>query len=187
MIWYLKYSLDQCYPPINPFAATPAGRKLSMTDPAAPQETEALIAHILERYHAVHRAELPDLVALARKVESVHAEDPDVPSGIAEALAYLQHAMEDHMAKEEMILFPAMRAGGGPGIESPIAAMRADHDDHAEEVALIRELTLDFTPPDHACGSWRRLYAGTAKLFDDLEAHIALENQVLFPRFEPAA
>lgn len=143
-----------------------------MTDPAAPPETDALIAHILTRYHAVHRAELPELVALARKVESVHAEDPEVPAGIAEALAWLQHAMEDHMAKEEMILFPTMRA---------------DHDDHAEEVALIRDLTLDFTPPDHACGSWRRLYAGTAKLFDDLEAHIALENQVLFPRFEPAA
>lgn len=158
-----------------------------MTDPAAPPETDALIAHILTRYHAVHRAELPELVALARKVESVHAEDPEVPAGIAEALAWLQRAMEDHMAKEEMILFPAMRAGGGSGIESPIAVMRADHDDHAEEVTLIRDLTLDFTPPDHACGSWRRLYAGTAKLFDDLEAHIALENQVLFPRFEPAA
>ena len=158
-----------------------------MTDPAAPQETDALIALILTRYHAVHRAELPGLVALARKVESVHAEHPEVPSGMAEALAYLRQAMEDHMAKEEMILFPAMRAGGGPGIESPIAVMRADHDDHAEEVALIRELTLDFTPPEHACGSWRRLYEGTAKLFDDLAAHIALENEVLFPRFEPAA
>jgi regulator of cell morphogenesis and NO signaling len=158
-----------------------------MTDPAAPQETDALIDHILTRYHAVHRAELPELVTLARKVETVHAEDPEVPTGIAEALSYLQHAMEDHMAKEEMILFPAMRAGGAPGIQNPIAVMRADHDDHAEEVALIRELTLDLTPPEHACGSWRRLYAGTSKLFEDLAAHIALENEVLFPRFEPAA
>ena len=77
-----------------------------------------------------------------------------------------------------------MRAGAG--IESPIAVMRADHDDHAEEVALIGSRSTS-TPPDHACGSWRRLYRGRPSLFDDLAAHIALENEVLFPRFEPAA
>jgi len=94
--------------------------------------------------------------------------------------------MEDHMTKEEMILFPAMRAGGGAGIEHPIAVMRVDHDDHAESISLIRNLTADLTPPEHACGSWRSLYGGTETLLDELAAHIALENDVLFPRFEPA-
>jgi len=154
---------------------------LSGTD--APQDTAALIDHILTRYHAVHRAELADLVPLSQKVEAVHADDPDVPTGLSRALGVLAAEMEDHMAKEEMILFPAMRAGGGPGIEHPIAVMRADHDDHGENIALIRRLTADLTPPDHACGSWRRLYAGTEKLLDDLVAHIALENDVMFPRF----
>jgi regulator of cell morphogenesis and NO signaling len=65
--------------------------------------------------------------------------------------------------------------------------MRADHDDHAQIIALIRRLTHDLTPPDHACGSWRSLYGGTGALLEDLAAHIALENDVLFPRFEPAA
>ena len=90
------------------------------------------------------------------------------------------------MTKEEMILFPAMRAGGGAGIEHPIAVMRADHDDHAESISLIRKLTADLAPPEHACGSWRSLYGGTATLLEELAAHIALENDVLFPRFEPA-
>lgn len=149
----------------------------------APRETDALIDHIVTRYHAVHRAELADLQPLAQKVEAVHADDPDVPAGLARALGVLAAEMEEHMAKEEMILFPAMRAGGGPGIEHPIAVMRAEHDDHGENIALIRRLTADLTPPDHACGSWRRLYAGTEKLLDELAAHIALENDVLFPRF----
>ena len=52
--------------------------------------------------------------------------------------------------------------------------MRADHDDHAENIALIRRLTCDLTPPEHACGSWRSLYGGLSALFDDLAAHIAL-------------
>jgi regulator of cell morphogenesis and NO signaling len=154
---------------------------------AVPQETGALIDHILTRYHETHRADLASLVPLTERVEQVHVDDPEVPKGLARALSTLAGEMEDHMAKEEKILFPAMRAGGVPGIEHPIAVMRADHDDHAENIELIRKLTNDLTLPDHACGSWRSLYGGTATLLDDLAAHIAMENDVLFPRFEPAA
>jgi len=155
-------------------------------DIAAAEETGALIDHILARYHETHRAELAQLRPLAEKVEAVHADDNQAPKGLSQALASLAQEMEDHMAKEEMILFPAMRMGGGRGIEHPIAVMRAEHDDHAGSIALIRRITGNLTPPDHACGSWRALYAGTEKLLDDLGAHIALENNVLFPRFERA-
>jgi len=151
---------------------------------AVPQETGALIDHILITYHETHRADLASLVPLAERVEQVHADDPAAPNGLARALTMLAREMEDHMAKEEKFLFPAMRMGGGPGIEHPIAAMRADHDDHAGNIALIRQLTSDLTPPEHACGSWRSLYGGTATFLDALAAHIALENDVLFPRFE---
>lgn len=154
------------------------------SDTSAPQETGALIDHILSRYHEVHRAELAELQRLARKVETVHADDPEVPAGLAQALDVLASEMEDHMTKAEMILFPAMRAGGGPGIEHPIAVMRGDHDDHTANIELIRQLTGGLMPPDYACGSWRALYSGTEKLLDDLAAHVALENDVLFPRFE---
>lgn len=164
-----------------------------MTDHAAQEaaagpawETDALIDHILSRYHAQHRADLAGLVPLAAKVERVHGADPAAPHGLSQALATLAAEMEAHMAKEEMILFPAMRAGGMPGIAHPIAVMRADHDDHAENTRLILRLTGDLMPPDHACGTWRSLFAETRKLLDDLAAHIALENDVLFPRFEQA-
>ncbi|MDK3073629.1 hemerythrin domain-containing protein [Sedimentitalea sp. JM2-8] len=157
---------------------------MTATTAEAPTETDALIDHILSRYHQTHRSELPGLIELAERVGTVHAGDPQSPKGLAEALTALGREMEEHMAKEEMILFPAMRAGGRPGIEHPLAVMRADHDDHAEGIEQIREMTDNLTPPDHACGSWRALYAGTDKFLDDLTAHVALENDVLFPRFE---
>ncbi len=152
-----------------------------------PQETGALIDHIIRNYHEMHRADLLSLVPLAERVEQVHADDPDVPVGLAGALEGLARDIEAHMAKEETILFPAMRAGGGDGIQFPISMMRADHDDHAQTIALLRQLTQDFTPPEHACGSWRSLYAGIATLLEELAMHIAVENNVLFPRFEPTA
>lgn len=150
----------------------------------APQETDALIDHIQTRYHAVHRSDLAGLLPLAERVEQVHADDPQAPHGLAQALMTLRREMEDHMAKEEAILFPAMRAGGMQGIDHPIAMMRADHDEHAAGIARIRALTGNLTAPAHACGSWRALYAGTEKMLDDLAAHMALENDLLFPRFE---
>jgi len=45
-------------------------------------------------------------------------------------------------------------------------------------------LTGDMTVPDDACDSWRALYAGLAKLAEDLTDHMHIENNVLFPRFE---
>lgn len=56
------------------------------SDADAPQETGALIDHIRIRYHDAHRRALPGLIALARKVETAHATDPDTPHGLTHAL-----------------------------------------------------------------------------------------------------
>src|SRR5215469_3119637 len=74
----------------------------------APSETIELIDHILARYHEIHRRELRELVQLARKVEKVHAGNPAVPHGLADLLDHTRQELEQHMAKEELILFPAM-------------------------------------------------------------------------------
>ena len=150
----------------------------------APQDTSELIDHIQSRYHDTHRRELPEIATLAEKVERVHHDHPKVPQGLGELLRRLIGEMEVHMKKEELILFPAMRAGGGPGIKNPIAVMRADHDDHEESVAEIRRITGNLVLPEGACRSWTALYEGTQKFLDDLDAHMRLENDVLFPRFE---
>lgn len=150
-------------------------------------DAAALTRHIETRYHARHRAQLPDLIALAEKVERVHFGDENVPAGLADLLTRLSTEMEDHMTKEERILFPAIRQGGMPGIEHPIAVMRADHAGHDAEVARIRALTRDLTLPAGACRSWTALYDQLGAFLADLDDHMRLENDVLFPRFEPAA
>jgi regulator of cell morphogenesis and NO signaling len=153
----------------------------------APEGTEALIDHIEDRYHATHRRELAELIPLAEKVEAVHADHPEVPRGLSVLLAAIRDEMHSHMAKEEQILFPMMRAGGNAMIVHPIAAMRAEHDDHADQLRGIEHVTHGFALPDGACRSWQALYAGVRKFADDLVAHIHLENEILFPRFEAAA
>jgi regulator of cell morphogenesis and NO signaling len=152
-------------------------------DSAIPNDTDGLIAFIIERFHNVHRQELPGLLALARRVESVHAGDPEAPQDLADFLEQLAQELETHMQKEEQILFPMLLNGGHPMIGHPIAMMRAEHDDHTAALATIAGLAGGFQPPEHACRSWRALYAGLAKFSDDLTEHLRIENGVLFPRF----
>ncbi|MCB9946109.1 MAG: hemerythrin domain-containing protein [Geminicoccaceae bacterium] len=154
-----------------------------MTKPTPPQDPAGLTRYIEAEYHAKHRARLPELAALSEKVETIHAGQADVPAGLAEVLHRMIGELEVHMKKEELILFPAIR-NAAPGLDAPIAAMRADHDDHEAEVEQIRHLTNGLTLPDGACRSWMRLYAGVGEFLDNLAAHIRLENDVLFPQFE---
>jgi regulator of cell morphogenesis and NO signaling len=147
-------------------------------------ETPALIDHLLQRYHDVHRAQLPELIAMARRVEDVYRDHPAVPAGLADLLEQMHREMLDHMAKEEQILFPMIRAGGHPMIGHPIAVMRSEHLAHGAQLERLAELTADHTAPAGACTTWQALYAGTRQFQDDLMEHIHLENNLLFPRVE---
>ena len=149
-----------------------------------PESVEAMIDYILERFHNVHRRELPEWRNLARRVEQVHAGHAAVPVGLADLLARMQAELESHMQKEEQVLFPLMRAGGNPMIVHPIAMMRHEHDEHGEALKALAALTDDLTLPADACNTWRALYAGLGKLVEDLTEHMHVENNILFPRFE---
>ena len=148
------------------------------------QDANGLIDHILSRYHEVHRQQLPELIRIARRVEAVHREHPGVPLGLADLLEEMESELLDHMAKEEHILFPMLREGD-PIVTQPIRVMRHEHFSHGEQVEKVASMTNDHTPPSDACNTWRALYAGIAQLTDDLINHIHLENNVLFPMFEP--
>lgn len=148
-----------------------------------PADTAELIDHILVRYHETHLAELPALIAMARRVEIVHRDHPACPEGLGDCLQDLMEHLEIHQHKEEAVLFPAMLAGGHPAIGMPIARMRAEHEAFDRTLAALALLADGFQPPDDACGTWRALSTGCRKLHDDLVEHVRLEDEVLFPRF----
>ena len=143
---------------------------------------DALIDHLLQHYHESHRAEVPRLLEMARKVESVHADKEACPRGLADHIARMLPELEDHMQKEEQVLFPLIRAGRGRMATMPVQVMEEEHRAHGENLARLRALAGDYRPPEEACGTWRALYLGLAELESELMHHIHLENNVLFPR-----
>lgn len=153
---------------------------------AIPGDPEQLIGFILARFHETHRRELPELIRLARRVEAVHREHAACPKGLAAFLEETAGELEDHMMKEEAVLFPMLASGRGAMAAMPIARMRMEHDEHGERLERLAALANAYEPPEGACTTWRALYAGCAKLDGDLREHIHLENNVLFPMCDVA-
>lgn len=149
-----------------------------------PTEPSALIEYILQRFHEVHRQQLPELIELATKVESVHADHPDVPRGLAMLLQQMHSELLDHMAKEEGVLFPMLARGGNSFVTHPICVMMSEHEEHAHRLTQLMALTRQATPPAGACTTWVRLCTATKTFAEDLQKHIQLENTVLFPQFD---
>lgn len=153
----------------------------SITDWTNAPLTE-LVDFIERRYHAGLRADLPVLIELARKVERVHADKPTCPRGLTSHLESMAEAIDDHLAKEEQVLFPIVRAGRGRMAACPVQVMESEHEDHGRSLERLKELTGGFRAPAEACASWNALYTGLARLAEELVEHIHLENNVVFPR-----
>jgi regulator of cell morphogenesis and NO signaling len=156
----------------------------------------ALVDHIVGRYHAGLREELPRLLALAEKVATVHgANHPDTLPSLRDTFAALKDELDSHLEKEEHVLFPYVREletaarGLRPSFSIPlglasgaIGVMEREHEVAGLALKTIHRLTNAFRPPDDACGSFRALYAGLEIFEADLHDHIHLENNILFPR-----
>ena len=146
--------------------------------------TSALIDHVLARYHAVHREQLPELIRMARRVEAVHRDHPLVPNGLTVLLEEAEQDLLSHMMKEENILFPMLKAGGNPFVSQPISMMRSEHSQHGAMLEQLMAVCDNANAPQGACNTWRALYAGISQLHEDLLNHIHLENNILFSQFE---
>ena len=143
---------------------------------------DALVEHIVATYHQRLRLALPDLLAMARRVEVRHGAKPECPRGLAAHLDAVHASVLDHLRKEEQILFPMIVAGMGSRASAPVHVMELEHEHHGEDLRGIRRLTNDLTAPPSACPTWRALYLGLQQLEEELMEHIHLENNVLFRR-----
>jgi len=144
---------------------------------------DTLIEHIIAAYHRPLEEELPRIEGLARKVHAVHGDkQPEMLSGILSTFLSLRQELEQHMAKEEDILFPMIRAGKTGEAGEVTADLEQEHETAGAALKRIRELTHNFALPEGACNSWRALWAGLEALETALHEHIHLENNILFPR-----
>ena len=144
---------------------------------------DQLIDHIVGTYHDALREELPRLEGMASKVLKVHFDtDPARLTQLHTVFSNLKDELEQHMLKEEQILFPMIRNGKGAMAVGPVSVMEDEHTSASEALESLRQLTNDYEVPEYACTTWRALWHGLAALEESLHQHIHLENNILFPR-----
>lgn len=145
--------------------------------------TEELIAHILGRYHGGHRADLALLRALAADMaERGESGDPEALDRLASLIDAMNLAMEEHMLKEELRVFPLMLRGGCARLDEWIALLRREHEDIAPFLLRLEAVTEGFRPPGPDAQQIR-LYGELERFAEEMVAHVFLEEQVLFGRF----
>ena len=153
---------------------------------------ERVIAHIQERFHQPLREELPRISAMLDKLVRRHGERlPDVLPPLQVTFEQFRAELMEHMEKEDRGLFPAivdLEAGlsGSPAmfqwLRAPVDMLESEHSDAEAAMIRMRALTSSYTPPDDACPTFRGVYYALSELERDMEGHIRLENDVLFPR-----
>lgn len=155
-----------------------------------------LIRHILSTHHEFLKLELPRLGERLQKVVNAHGDkDPDRLAGLSRVFGELHTELDQHMHKEEMILFPAIErcesavAARQPvpplpfgTLGNPIAVMEKEHENAGIALQGIKDFTSNYQLPEYACVTCRALYGGLGKLEADLHQHIHLENNILFPK-----
>lgn len=148
-----------------------------------------LIDHIEATHHAYLRDELPRLERLLKKVAAVHGAQVPWMVDVRDVFNGLQSELLDHLAKEEEVVFPLIRAleagdelPATTTLADPIQLMEDEHEAAGAALAEMRTLTNGFTPPEGACGTFRAALSGLAELEADTHRHVHKENNILFKR-----
>lgn len=141
-----------------------------------------LISHLYSRYHDVHRFQLKELLYLADEVERENAEHSACPKGLVEQIELMMEDLESHMQREETYVFPMIKRCEYAAARGLLKIMEQEHEDAEGIVARMLEIPYQLQLPENASVTWQQLYKELGIFIDDLNQHIYLENEVLFPR-----
>lgn len=154
-----------------------------------------LIQHIVRTHHQTVRQELPRFAELSQRIATRHGEKAPEYKAVAKLVEELRAEMFAHLQKEEQVLFPyvvqleeaveahvSAPAACFRSVGQPISMMMMEHDTAQTIVSRIGELTHGFQAPEWACSRNSAFHAGLAAFEADLNHHVHLENDLLFPR-----
>ena len=158
-------------------------------------ELDLLADYIEKTHHRYVLTKIEEIKPYLNKVTRVHGEHNPELKEIEILFNQSAQELSQHLQKEEMILFPFIRNMVNSKmeekplffphfetVENPIAMMKHEHQNEGERFEKIAELSNQYTPPSHACNTYRVTFALLKEFEDNLHQHIHLENNILFPK-----
>ncbi|WP_124042301.1 iron-sulfur cluster repair di-iron protein [Clostridium perfringens] len=155
------------------------------------KSSEDLINHIVETHHAETFRLLKEIDLLMVKVFRVHfSHGPELLMKVHSLFGKLKCELEEHLLKEENILFPLMikydqakDKEEKKEIEEDIRIIVNEHESAGDILKELAEVTDDYKVPEWGCISFKLLYDYLHDLEKDLFILIPKENNILFPRY----
>lgn len=155
------------------------------------KSSEELISHIVETHHGETFRLLKEIDPLMVKVFRVHfSHDSELLMKVHSLFGKLKCELEEHLLKEENILFPLMSKYDKAKdekekkeIEEDIRIIVNEHEAAGDILKELAEVTDDYKVPEWGCISFKLLYDYLHDLEKDLFIHIHKENNILFPRY----
>lgn len=155
------------------------------------KSSEELINHIVETHHGETFRLLREIDPLMVKVFKVHfSHNPELLMKVHSLFGKLKCELEEHLLKEENILFPLMikydkaeDEKEKKEIEEDIRIIVSEHEAAGDILKEIAEVTEDYKVPEWGCISFKLLYDYLHNLEKYLFIHIHKENNILFPRY----
>lgn len=154
-----------------------------------------LTDYIVNTHHRYVRKNLPEIVKYAKKVMEVHSDNHPELVEINNFVVEMAATLTAHLAEEETVLFPKIKAlannnneidaaktWGHESLKNLIDTVEVEHEVVGKELVDIRELSKNYTLPQDACASYTLLYRMLGEFEDDIHLHIHLENNILFPK-----
>ena len=154
-----------------------------------------LADYIVNTHHTYVRKNLPELVFYANKVSRVHGGRHPELIKINQLVEEINAELTSHMQKEEIVLFPYVKQlviakntkqplepSHFGTVRGPINMMEMEHEFVGKNYEEIKKLTLNYSLPSDACMSYSMLYRLLQEFENDLNIHIHLENNILFPK-----
>ena len=157
-------------------------------------EPDFLINYIVQNHHAYVTKMTPILYTHTQKIAAMHGSNHPEVIQIAKHFETVAVEMQQHMKKEEEVLFPFINAlftakktnrfdliPQFGSVQNPIRMMELEHQHAGDEMFAIRSLSNYYSLPEDACTTYRVTYQELQDFEVDLHRHVHLENNILFP------
>lgn len=153
-------------------------------------KSSELIDYIVSTHHAFLKKTLPEIGELAAKILRVHGQNHIELFKVHKLFNNLKTELDQHLIKEEEILFPLIKECDNKPSEGLLAKIRTvmketedEHEGAGDILKELRKITGDYNVPGDGCSTFALTYARLQEVESDLFQHIHLENNILFKRF----
>ncbi|MEG2295481.1 MAG: hemerythrin domain-containing protein [Oscillospiraceae bacterium] len=152
-------------------------------------QTTDLVDFIYDNYHVTTRQYIQKITDILSKLLAIHREHSNELKQVVNIWTIFANEMEDHLKKEEQILFPLIKEYAKTKtnnlkemIACPIAKMESEHENHEKNLLELKKISQTLTSSNQGIADFSICFYEIDQLVQLTLTHVHIENNILFER-----